>query len=137
MSSKTVYLAGDTQRQHAKNLIDLAPAGYMVKIAEQTRSDAQNRMLWACISDLQKQVSDFVEYSAEDIKCRFMHALGIELRFLPALEGAGMFPVGMRSSQLTKSQFSGLIDLIFAYGAKHNVSWSQRALDSFNEARAA
>ena len=137
MKAKTVHLIGDTQRQHAKNLIDLAPAGYVVKIAEATRSDAQNRMMWPMIADLQKQVTGLSEFSADDIKCRFMHALGVEMRFLPALEGAGMFPVSMRSSLLTKSQFTGLIELMFEYGARHGVRWSQRSLDGFEEARAA
>jgi hypothetical protein len=47
------------------------------------------------------------------------------LRFLPELEGQGMFPVGLRSSTLTVEQFSGLVELIYAFGAKHNVRWSE------------
>lgn len=137
MKSKTVYLVGDTQRQHAKNLIDMAPQGYLVRIAEQTRSDAQNRLMWPLIADLQQQVPEFATFSAEDMKLRFMHALGAELRFLPALEGTGMFPVGQRSSRLTKSQFTALIELIFMTGAKHGVTWSHRSLSSLEEARAA
>lgn len=137
MAAKTIYLIGDTQRQHAKNLIDLAPAGYVVKIGEATRSDAQNRLMWPLIADLQKQVPDMSTFSADDIKCRFMHALGVEMRFLPALEGAGMFPVSMRSSLLTKSQFTGLIELIFEYGPRHGVEWSHRSLQGVEEFRGA
>jgi len=36
-----------------------------------------------------------------------------------------MFPVGLRSSTLTVEQFSGLVELIYAYGAKHGVVWSE------------
>lgn len=136
-TKRTIFLVGEAQRQYAKRMIDQAPAGWMVKIAEQTRSDAQNRKLWPMIADLQQQVPDMATYSAEDIKCRLMNALGVELRFLPELEGAGMFPVGMRSSLLTKSQFSALIELIFAYGAKRNVQWSHRSIDAFEEFRRA
>lgn len=136
-TKRTIFLVGETQRQYAKRMIDQAPAGWMVKIAEQTRSDAQNRKLWPMIADMQQQVPDMATYSAEDIKCRLMNALGVELRFLPELEGAGMFPVGMRSSLLTKSQFSALIELIFAYGAKRNVQWSHRSIDAFEEFRRA
>jgi hypothetical protein len=64
-------------------------------------------------------------YSADDIKLRFLNALGTEMRFLPTLEGEGMFPIGMRSSTLTVAQFSGLVELIFEFGAKHNVRWSE------------
>lgn len=134
---RTVFLVGDTQRQYAKNLIDKAPANYVVRLAEATRSDHQNRKMWPMIADLQKQVPGFSTFSAEDMKLRFMNALGTELRFLPSLEGAGMFPVGMRSSTLTKSQFAALIELIYAVGAKHEVRWSVRAVEGFEELRAA
>jgi hypothetical protein len=134
-SKRTVFLVGDTQRVYAKGLIDQAPAGWVVKIAEQTRSDAQNRIMWPMLDDLRRQVPDFAMFSAEDMKLRFLNALGVELRFLPALEGAGMFPVGQRSSTLTKSQFSGLIELMFMCGAKHGVEWSHRSLDCYEASK--
>jgi hypothetical protein len=136
MSEKrTVFLVGDTQRQHAKNLIDKAPANFVMRLGEATRSDDQNRKMWPMIADLQRQVPEFSTFSAEDMKLRFMNALGTELRFLPSLEGAGMFPVGQSSSILTKSQFSALIELIYAVGAKHEVRWSGRSLEGFHEYR--
>lgn len=138
MSEKrTVFLIGDTQRQYAKNLIDKAPANYVMRMGEATRSDIQNRKMWPMIADLQRQVPEFATFSAEDMKLRFLNALGTELRFLPSLEGAGMFPVGQSSSMLTKSQFSALIELIYAIGAKHEVRWSERSLHGFDEFRRA
>jgi len=132
-----VFLLGDTQRAYAKRLIDLAPANWAMKLGEVSRTDAQNRMLWPMIDDLRRQVSEFSEFSAEDMKLRFMNALGAELRFLPALEGGGVFPVGQRSSLLSRSQFTALIELLFMAGAKHNVVWSSRSLDSINMLAAA
>lgn len=138
MSDKrTVFLVGDTQRQYAKNLIDKAPTNFVVRLGEATRSDLQNRKMWPMLADLQKQVPEFATFSAEDMKLRFLNALGMELRFLPSLEGAGMFPVGMRSSTLTKTQFAALIELIYAVGAKHRVLWSGRSLEAFEELRSA
>lgn len=124
MKSQSVRLVGDTQRAHAKRLIDAAPAGYVVKIAAETRRDAQNRKLWPMLTDIQRQVPGFETFSTEDIKHRFMNALGTEMRFLPALEGQGMFPVGMKSSTLTVEQFSALIELILMFGAKNDVRWT-------------
>lgn len=125
MKSKAIRLVGQSQRDFAKQMIDAAPAGYVVKIAAETRRDAQNRKLWPMLQDIQRQVPGMGEYSTEDIKHRFLNALGTEMRFLPALEGQGMFPVGMRSSTLTVEQFSGLIELILMFGAKHGVRWSE------------
>jgi hypothetical protein len=123
----SVRLTGDVQRAHAKRLIDEAPAGWVMKLGAETRRDAQNRKLWPMLQDIQRQVPGFDTYSTEDIKHRFLNALGTEMRFLPTLEGEGMFPVGMRSSTLTVQQFAALIELLYQFGAKHNVRWSDPA----------
>ena len=119
-----LFMSRQIDRARAKMWIDRAPDDYVVRFAKATRSDIQNRWLWPRLQDIQKQVPGMETYSLDDIKCRFMNALGIEMRFLPNLEGEGMFPVGMRSSQLTKMQFSGLQELILEYGARHGVTWS-------------
>ena len=123
--SETVRIVGDRQRAYAHRVIDEAPIGHVMKIGAETRRDAQNRRLWPMIEDIRQQVPGFDVYSKEDIKLRFMNALGTEMRFLPTLENEGIFPVGMSSSTLTVAQFSALIELIFAFGAKHGVRWSE------------
>ena len=125
MRAETIRLVGPTQRDFAKRKVDEAPDGYVVKIAAETRRDAQNRKLWPMLTDLQRQVSDCAPYTLDELKMRFLNALGVELRFLPTLEGEGMFPVGLKSSTLTVQQFAGLIELIYQFGAKHGVVWSE------------
>lgn len=125
MPSASVRLTGPRQREHARELIATAPDGWVMKLGAETRRDIQNRRLHAMIRDLQAQVPDLERYSLDDIRLRFLHALGAEMRFLPELEGQGMFPVGLKSSTLTVAQFSGLIELLFQYGAKHGVRWSE------------
>lgn len=124
---KTVRLTGDVQRAYAKRLIDEAPAGDVIRLGKETRSQEQNRKLWPMLTDLQRQVPSMTTFSADDIKLRFLNALGVEMRFLPALENEGVFPVGLRSSTLTKAQFAGLIELLYKYGAEHGVRWSEPA----------
>jgi len=123
--SETVRIVGDRQRAYAHRVIDEAPIGHVMRLGAETRRDAQNRRLWPMIEDIRQQVPGFDVYSKEDIKLRFMNALGTEMRFLPTLENDGIFPVGMSSSTLTVAQFSALIELIFAFGAKHGVRWSE------------
>ena len=123
--AKTIRLVGPRQREYAKQQIDAAFDGYVMKLGAETRRDAQNRKLWPMLQDLQRQVPGFETYSLDDLKLRFLNALGVEMRFLPALEGEGMFPVGLKSSTLTVAQFSGLIELLYAYGARHGVRWSE------------
>lgn len=126
MSKRTLFLTSRFNRQRAHALIDAAPEGWVMKLAEPTRSDIQNRKLWPMLADIQRQVPDMAGYSADDIKLRFLNALGVEMRFLPTLEGQGSFPIGLRSSTLTVEQFSALIELLYAYGAKHEIMWSER-----------
>jgi hypothetical protein len=125
MKAQSIRLVGPLQRETAKRAVEDAPPGYVVKVSAETRRDAQNRKLWPMLADIQKQVPGFRGYSTEDIKLRFLNALGVEMRFLPELEGQGMFPVGLRSSTLTVQQFAGLIELLYAFGAKHKVKWSE------------
>lgn len=124
MKAQQVRIVGDTQRAYAKRLIDEAPLGWVMKLGAETRRDAQNRKLWPLLQDIQRQVPGFDVFALEDIKHRFMNALGTEMRFLPALEGQGSFPVGLRTSTLTVEQFSGLIEIIHEFGARHDVRWS-------------
>ena len=126
MTSHTVRLVGDTQRAYAKRLIDGADHGYVMKLGAETRRDAQNRKLWPMLADIRRDVPDMARFNAEDAKLRFLNALGTEMRFLPTLENEGIFPVGLSSSTLTVAQFSGLIELLYKYGAENAVRWSVR-----------
>jgi hypothetical protein len=122
-----IFLLGPSQKAYAKRLIDEASPDMVCRLGKVTRSDKQNRKLWPMIADLKRQVPDMTPFTAEQIKLRFLNALGVEMQFLPAIEGQGVFPVGLRSSTLTKEQFAGLIELLYAYGAQHNVQWTDPA----------
>lgn len=125
MKAESIRLIGDTQRAYAKRMIDAAPKGYVVKIAAETRRDAQNRKLHPMCQDCIDQTERFRGYTMEDVKLTFMQALRSELRCLPELEGQGFFPVGQKTSELTVEQFSGLIEIIYEWGARHSVRWSE------------
>lgn len=135
MTKRTIRLIGKRQREYACQCIAEAPEGYAVTIAEETRTQEQNRLMWPLIQDMQNQVDETKVFSADDMKLRFLHALGKEMRFLPELEGGGMFPVGQRSSTLSKSQFTALIEIMFAWGAKHSVQWSHKSQETIEKTR--
>jgi len=106
-------------------MIDDAPDGDFVQVSAPTRTLEQNAKMHPMIEDIKRQVPEMRAYTVDQIKLRFLDALGTELTFLPKLEGEGLFPVGARSSTLTKDQFSGLIELLYEFGARHNVRWSE------------
>lgn len=122
---KTLRLNTPMRRAYAKRLIDAAGDDELARIGKETRSEEQNRKMWPMLADLRTQVEWLNGYTTDDIKLMFLNKLGVELRFLPTLERQGMFPVGLKSSTLTKEQFSGLIELIYQLGAEEGVTWSE------------
>lgn len=121
----TFRLNRQFDRERAKRAIDKAPEGWVAVFRPETRTDEQNRKLWPMLEDIRRQVPGMAEFSRDDIKLRFLNKLGVEMRWLPELEGGGSFPVGLRSSTLTKEQFSLLIEMLYEWGARHGVRWSE------------
>ena len=128
-----IKLTGQRQRDFAIEQITCAPDGYVVRIGKETRTQAQNRLMWPMLADLQKQVEGCHKQSTEAIKLRCMDALGQEMVYLPTLAGDGTFPVNKKSSTLTKAQFSLLIEVIFKFGAENSVTWSRGSQNGFEE----
>ncbi len=124
--TKPIFLIGASQKQYACQLINEAPADFVAIIRQKTRSDVQNAKLHAMLTDLQRAETPISHHSIEDLKLIFLQALRAESRVLPTLDGKGMFPIGQRTSTLTKAQFAGLIELIYAYAAPFNVKWSEQ-----------
>lgn len=126
MSGHTFILRDPMIRARCKTAIDKAPEGYVVTIREQTRTGEQNSKLWAMLTDVSRAKPEGRCHTPEVWKCLFMHALGHASRFEMGLNGEP-FPVGFRSSKLTKRQMIDLIEFIYAYGAQHGVRWSDEA----------
>lgn len=121
MAKVTTRLNTANQREYAKRLIDRAEQGDVMRIDQETRNDRQNRALWGWIKVIREQDEDMARYTAEEVKLRFLNALGVEMRFLPALDGGGLFPVGHRSSVLTVDQFAALLTIMDEWAARHGI----------------
>ena len=76
--------------------------------------------MWALLSDIARAKPEGRRHTAEIWKCLFMAACGHAVQFEQGLDGAP-FPIGFRTSRLTKEQMSDLIEFIHAYAAKHGV----------------
>ena len=122
--TQTVWLRGEHQRRLAHQLIDKAPQDAVVKVSAAKRSDDQNAKMWAMLSDISRAKPEGRAHIPEVWKCIFMAALGHEVKFETGLDGQP-FPIGFRTSKLTKAQMSDLIEFIYAYASKHGVKWSE------------
>lgn len=122
--AQTIIIRGQAQRDLAKRLIDLAPADGVVKISGPTRNLDQNARMWAMISDIARAKPEGRCHTPEVWKALMMNACGHAVQFVNGLDGEP-FPTGFRSSRLSKSQMSELIELIYYYGSQHGVKWSE------------
>ncbi len=125
---QTIILRGPSQRELAKRMIDLAPQDAVVKVSPAGRTLSQNDKLWALLSDLSRAKPDGRAHTPEMWKALTMHACGHAVQFENGLDGQP-FPVGFRSSRLSKQQMSDLIEFIYAYGSEHGVVWTEPAME--------
>ena len=65
-----------------------------------------------------------VRLSPDDWRLLFLDALKREVRLVPNLNGDGFVSLGRSSSDLSKEEFAGLIDVIHEWGARNGVQFS-------------
>ena len=125
--SQTVILASDRQRHIARHLIDAAPDRAVMTIKPEKRSLDQNAKMWAMLSDVSRATPQGRAHTPEMWKALFMQACGHEIRFLHSIIDDLPFPVGFRSSEMSKRQMADLITFIEAWGTENGVKWSDQA----------
>lgn len=121
-----IVLSSPFTRQRACALIQRAPDGYVASIAEPRRTLSQNDKLWAMLTDISVAMPLGRRHTPDDWKAIAMNACSWECAFLEGLDGRP-FPVGFRSSKLTKAQMSTLIEWLQAFGDENGVRWSDEA----------
>lgn len=119
-----VILGSKFARERAKSLIDKAPEGFVATVAAPKRSLDQNDLFWQMLTDISVAMPMGQRYTPEEWKPRIMQACGWECQFLPGILDGHPFPVGFRSSELTKKQMSALIDWMQAWGSEQGIPWT-------------
>lgn len=128
MSKRILKLTGGAAKTAACCEIQNAPIGYVVTIAEPTRSLDQNSKLWPMLQDISKQVDWYGnKLTDEEWKDVFSAALKKQ-KVVPGLDG-GFVVCGQRTSKMTKREFSDLIEIMYAFGADKGVVWSEPEAD--------
>jgi hypothetical protein len=122
MKRATLILANDSVRQRAAHWVASLPTGTRVEFKEPKRTLEQNARMWAMLTDVSRQVEHCGrKYTPDAWKVLFLHALGREVQFLPALDGTTFIPWGQSSSDLSKAEMGELIEFIHAWGAERGV----------------
>ena len=101
-----------------------------IEAKTQTRSTAQNSLMWSCLTDLSKQVEWFGKRMTPEGWKNWItgHLNGQELH--PNMDGTGFISVtrGTSTSGMTIAEMVAVIDLCHAFGADKDVKWSKTSL---------
>lgn len=131
MSEKLSIQCWNPQQAHQAMTAQLWPmlkamltAGHrmVMEIKPVTRSLEQNAKMWACLTDISKQVNWYGhKLSPDDWK----HVLSATLRKQKAVPGidGGFVVVGLSTSQMTIAEMSEMIELAHAFGADQGVKF--------------
>jgi len=91
--------------------------------APRRRNGAQNDRLNAMCGDVAKQVVWHGQrLSRDDWRHMFVASFRKGQKVVPGIDG-GFVVLGASSRQLTEAECSEVIELLFAFGAEHNVQW--------------
>lgn len=126
------------QQAHAAMTAQLWPqlkamltAGHkmIVELKPETRSLAQNRRLWAMLTDISEQVNWYGKrLTQEDWKHVFTASLK-KLDVVPNLDGTGFVALGMSTSKMTRAEMCDMQTLMEAFGAEKGVRFTAQIDD--------
>lgn len=130
MSERHTIRLIPTNRQKALRGVEVAIAKsaigrpWTLEIREPTRTDEQNQAIHGLIDQIIRQRPEHngIRMDKALWKAAFMQALGEEIRFLPTLDGKGVFPIGLSTSRLSVSRFAELMEFILAWCATEGLT---------------
>jgi hypothetical protein len=123
MSRATFILRSKADRESVCRFVQNAPDLTAVTFKRNRRTLDQNSKLWACLTDVARDVVWYGEkLTAEDWKTMFTASLR-RTRIVPGIDGGSFVPLGMRTSDMTREELSDLLELIIAFGAERGVKF--------------
>lgn len=129
--SRWSFIMSKAQRARIMAWVQRAPDGFRIEIKEPQRSTDQNSKLWACLTDISIQkLHHGLKLEPEAWKLLFMDALKRETRMVPNLDGNGLVAIGTSSSDLSKSEFGDLLEIIQAWGANNGVQFHDQQAEA-------
>jgi hypothetical protein len=127
MARAIIVINSQLDRQKAMSWAHKAPYGTRVEFKAAKRTLPQNDRMWAMLTEIAQQLTwHGVRLTADDWKLVFLDALKREVRMVPNIDGNGFVNLGRSSSDLSKQEFSDLMEIIAAFGAQHGVVFSEQ-----------
>ena len=120
---KILTLSNSLSRQAACLAIRQAPDGYVMKLTEPTRNLEQNALLHALLTEIAAKEQWAGRYRDIEtwkrlLTCAWMRATGRNAEILPAVDGHGFDVLYRRTSTMSVSEMTELIEYINAWWAE-------------------
>lgn len=130
---KEIRLTHELARNFAISIIGQLPVDsehpLRIVIDEDKRSLAQNRMMWAVLNDIAKQVNwNGERLTAEEWK----HLITANLHGQKCLKGinGGLVFMGLSTRKMNKKEFADVVTCAEQFGAENGVKFSNDALEA-------
>ena len=126
----TIRLVSEIHRSNALAVVKNAPKGCVVEVRNETRSEYQNRKLWAMLTDISRQVPWDGDYRTPE---QWKDLLSAAFHHAEVVQGLDGKPValGLSTSRMGKQEFAEFVESIYAWGAENDVIWSEPALEFY------
>lgn len=127
---QTVTIQGPDDRQKIATWARNVETGTVVTFRKKSRSTEQSAKMWAMLHEVAEQVEWYGQkIDAEDWKDMFTASLR-HARVVPGIDKGTFVPLGMHTSTMTIEEMTNLIELIYAFGAEHNVIFKDPKQDT-------
>jgi len=102
-----------------------------VTINDEDRSAEQNKKLHAMLADIARQVEHAgmkwdVTIWKRLCTAAWLRETGASIQMIPAIDGQGIDVLYERTSKLSVKKCAELIEWVQAFGAEHDVKWTQK-----------
>lgn len=138
MEKKTVFLVHETARRYAKRWIEVAPDGWVMRLAPPSKTRDQEDTYHGLI----RRVSNFQPFAGKmrdfetwkrllvddfaEEKKQMGEPLPGHGALIPSLDGQRIIQLGVQTHLFDTPQASEFITYLHAYGIEHNVPFFQK-----------
>jgi len=125
MSRAIVQIKADADRNLIARWARNVPEGTTVEFRAPRRSNDQNALMWSLLSQISKSVDWYGQKLTSDDWKDVLTASLRRARVVPGIDAGSFVPLGMRTSQMNKQELAELIELVYAFGAEHEVKFRE------------
>ena len=127
MKPYTIIIRDDEARAKAVIATRRAPLGYRVTFAEPKHSSEQQDKFHAMVREVSRQLEYYGAKRSEEVWKSLFVAAYQQADILPSLDGQNFVQVRRSTTTFGVKEYSDLIEIVYAYGAEHGVTFKEAA----------